>query len=77
MKHRFTISEEVKFMRVSIATFHDNKQALYGIFQYVLATTTPQAKFKLSSSQHMHINLLTVKILDIRAFLGIISGHKF
>ena len=31
-----TISEEAKFLRVLMATFSDNKQALYAISQYVL-----------------------------------------
>ena len=34
-----TISPEAKFLTVSMATFRDNKQALYGIFQYVLTTS--------------------------------------
>jgi len=33
---RVTISAEAKFLTVSMATFRDNKQALYSIFQYVL-----------------------------------------
>jgi len=38
---RVTISAEVKIVTVSKATFRGNKQALYGIFQYALATTNP------------------------------------
>jgi len=36
-------SEEPKILTVSMATFRDNKQVLYGIFQfqYVLITTNP------------------------------------
>jgi len=39
---RVTISEEEKFLTNSVATFRDNKQALYGSFQYVLNTTKTQ-----------------------------------
>jgi len=40
---RATISAEAKFSKVSMATFHDNNQALCGIFQYVLTTSnSPQ-----------------------------------
>jgi len=35
------ISEEVKFLTVPMATFLDTKQALYGIFEYVLTNTYP------------------------------------
>jgi len=31
-----TISEEAEFMKVTIATFHDINQALYGIFSLFL-----------------------------------------
>ena len=51
---RATISAEAKFLTVSMATFRDNKQALYGIFQYVLTT---------SNSQHQHReNSITISV---------------
>jgi len=36
-----TISEEAKFLTVSMATFRNNKQELNDIFQYVLTITNP------------------------------------
>jgi len=39
---RVTISAEAKFLIVSMATFCDNKQAIYGIFQYFLTTSNSQ-----------------------------------
>jgi len=41
MPMRVAISAEAKFLTVLMATFCDNKQALHGIFQYVLTTTNP------------------------------------
>jgi len=38
-----------------MVTFCNRKQALCGIFQYVLATTNPPQKLKFLSSQHIHI----------------------
>jgi len=34
-----TIPAKAKFLTVSMATFRDNEQALYSIFQYVLTTS--------------------------------------
>jgi len=46
---RVTISAEAKFLTISMATFRDNKQALYGIFQYVLTTSSsPQNSITIS-----------------------------
>jgi len=36
-----TISAAAKFLAVPMATFRDNKQALHGIFHYVLTTPNP------------------------------------
>jgi len=47
--------EKAKSPTISMATFHDNKQGLYGIFHYVLATTKPLQKLQFSFLQHMHI----------------------
>jgi len=63
-----------------MAASRGNKQALCGIFQNVLTTTNPPQNLKFSSSQRIvqvKRSLLTVKIPDVRAFLIIISGHKF
>ena len=38
---RIIISDEVKFLTVSMATFRDNKKVLNGIFLYVLPTNNP------------------------------------
>jgi len=80
LRRRVAIPEETKFLTVSMAPSRGNKQALCGIFQYVLTTTNPPHNLKFSSSQRMHIvqvkrNLLIVKIPDVRAFFKIISGH--
>jgi len=49
---RVTISEEARFLTVSMAIFRNNRQALYGIFQYVLTSTTtnpPQNNITITS----------------------------
>jgi len=51
---RDTMSEEKIFVTVSMAPFRSNRQALHGIFQYVLTITKPPQKLKFSSSTHMH-----------------------
>jgi len=48
------MSEEKIFVTVSMAPFRSNRQALHGIFQYVLTITKPPQKLKFSSSTHMH-----------------------
>jgi len=53
---RVTISEEANFLTISMATFCDNKQALYSIFQYVLATTNlPQKSITITEEKYHRI----------------------
>jgi len=53
-----TISEKAKFLTVLLATFHDNVQALYDIFQYVL-TTTNASQSNMSITEEKYHRIVT------------------
>jgi len=73
---RVTISLEAKFLTVSMATFRDNKQALYLIFQYVLATSnSPQSSITIPIQAKLLWTLETAKEAKVDTLIFTAHTH--
>jgi len=66
---RVNISEEAKFLTVSMAAFRDNKQALYGIFQYVRTRINPLQN-RITITELLHNRLQAIKYKKGMFFLS-------
>jgi len=75
---RVTISAEEKFLTVSMATLRDNKQALYGIFQYVFTTSdSPQNSSTISVQAKLLWTLETAKEAKVDTLIFTAHTHCF
>jgi len=75
---RATISAEAKFLKVSMATFRDNKQALYGIFHYVLTTSNSrQNSITISVQAKLLWTLETAKDAKVDTLIFTAHTHCF
>jgi len=75
---RVPISAEEKFLTVSMATFRDNKQALYGIFQYVLTSSnSPQNSITISVQAELLWTLETAKEAKVDTLIFTAHTHCF
>ena len=75
---RVPISAEEKFLTVSMATFRDNKQALYGIFQYVLTSSnSPQNSITISVQAKLLWTLETAKEAKVDTLIFTAHSHCF
>ena len=76
---KVNISAKAKFLTVLMVTFHDNKQALYNIFQYVLTTlNSPQNSITITIQAKLLWTLETAKeaklTLSSSQHMRIVSG---